>query len=334
MTDVRVLSADDVRRVLDVPDVVDAVRDGYRQRGDGAPARPRTHIRRDDPAGIVTGYSAILPDTGVAGGYMYTAGYRDGDAWFVLPVFDADTGEPVAILDGSSMNPVKTGAAGAVAADALARGDASQAAIVGSGRQAWGQLRCLATVRDLDRVRVFSPTADHREAFADAAEAEIGVAAEASPSAAKAIADADVVVTATTATTPVFDDADLPDGAHVTAMGQYHPKRREIPVDTVARSTYVLDLLARIDQDAGAFIAARKAGRMSEDDVHGELGDVLTGSAAGRTAHDEVTLFDSGGTAIETLACASVVIERARDEGLGRVVEWTGGEAAMPRPWS
>ncbi len=105
------------------------------------PRRLPNNASSDEPAGMLTGYLAILPDTGAMGGYTYAAGFSGRDAHFTLPIFDADSGDPLAVLDGASMNPHKTGAAGAVGVDALARRDASDLAIIGSGAQARGQVR-------------------------------------------------------------------------------------------------------------------------------------------------------------------------------------------------
>jgi alanine dehydrogenase len=142
---------------------------------------------------------------------------------------------------------------------------------------------------------------------------------------------ADVVITATTAETPVFDGDRLADGAHVTAMGQYHPEKREVDERTVARATYVPDLRERVKQDAGAYLAALEAGAIDADHVHAELGDVVAGVAPGRTDPEEVTLFDSGGTAIETVAAAHLLYERGRAAGRGRTVEFSPASAAFTR---
>jgi alanine dehydrogenase len=263
------------------------------------------------------------------GGYMYAAGFGAGDAHFVLPLFDADSGEPLAVLDGAHMNPFKTGATGAVATDALAREDASVLGIIGSGSQARGQLRAAVTVREFDVVRVFSPTPQNREAFADAMDAELAPDVRAVDSSTAAVADADVVVTATTASEPVFDDADLPDGVHVTVVGQYDPGKREVSGETVARSTYVPDLRERAPRDAGAYILACEEGLIDEDHVHAELGEVVAGERPGRTGPDEITLFDSGGTAIETVAAGHMLYERARERGLGTEVDFTPASQAF-----
>jgi len=323
------LTSDDVRGLAEPIDFVDAVRDGYRQRGEVAPAKPRTTLFADDPSGMLTGYAAILPETGAMGGYTYAAGFGADDAWFATPLFDAETGEPLAIVDGAWLNPFKTGATGAVAVDELARADASEVALIGTGPQARGQLRATAVVRDLDRVRVYSPTRENRQSFAEEFDDRLASAVSAVSSPADAVAGADVVITATSASEPVFDGNDLDPGTHVTAMGQYHPERRELDHATVERSQYVPDLRERVEQDAGAFLSAREAGLVNAEHVHAELGDIVAGTAPGRTSEDQITVFDSGGTGIETVAGAYLCYERAVERDLGTEIEFAPASEAL-----
>lgn len=333
MTELTLLTAEEIDGLAEPAEIVDAVREGYRQRGEGAPARPRTRLKGQDPPGMLTGYTAILPETGTMGGYMYSAGFGAKDAWFLLPLFDAETGEALALVDGSSINPVKTGAASAVAVDDLAREDADTLGLIGSGNQAYGQLRTIATVRELAEVRVFSPTREHREAFAKRASEALGLDVRPAGSSREAVEEADVVVTATRSGEPVVEGRAIPDGAHVTAMGQYHPRRREVDGRTVARSTYVPDLRERAHRDSGELKLAQQEGLVGGDPVHAELGAVVAGAAPGRTRPDEVTLFDSGGTGIETVAAATLLYERATEAGLGTTVEWTPASEGMERLW-
>ncbi|ELZ21379.1 ornithine cyclodeaminase [Natrinema limicola JCM 13563] len=219
---------------------------------------------------------AVLPETGVMGGYMYSAGFGAGDAWFMTPLFDADSGAPLALLDGTSMNPFKTGAAGAVAVDES----------------------LTASVRAVD-----SSTA--------------------------AVAGADVVITATTASEPVFDGDELEPGTHVTAMGQYSPAKRELDTTTIEQATYVPDLRERATLDAGSFIHALEAGAITDDHVHAELGEIVAGNEPGRTSDDEITVFDSGGTGIETVAVASLLYDRALEAGRGTEIEFAPASEAL-----
>ncbi|WP_144900832.1 ornithine cyclodeaminase family protein [Halobellus captivus] len=329
MTQTLFLRSADVDGLATPGEFVDAVREAYRQRGEGAPAEPRTKLTNADPPGFLTTYAAVLPETGTMGGYMYSAGFGAEDAWFTTPLFDAESGEPLAMLDGASMNPFKTGATGAVAADALARADAASAAIIGSGPQARGQLRALATVRDLETVWVYSPTKEHRESFAGEMDRSLDGSVAAVASAAAAIEGADIVVTATSAGEPVFDGDALEPGTHVTAMGQYSPGKRELDATTIERATYVPDLRERALQDAGSFLHALEAGVVDEDHIHGELGDVVAGTVPGRQSDDEITVFDSGGTGIETVAGATLLYEKAREEGLGQTIDFAPGSEAL-----
>ena len=329
MTETLFLRSDELDDLAEPAEYVDAVRDAYRQRGEGAAAEPRTKLGSEDPPGMLTSYGAILPDTGAMGGYMYSAGFGAGDAWFTTPLFDSESGEPLAIVDGASMNPFKTGAAGAVGVDALAREDATDVAVIGSGAQARGQLRCTAEVRDLETVWVYSPTTDHRETFAGEMNTALDASVAAVASSAAAIEGADIVITATTAPEPVFDGDKLEAGAHVTAMGQYDPGKYELDATTIERATYVPDLRARATTDAGSFLHALEEGVVDEDHIHAELGEVVAGEAPGREDEEEITVFDSGGTGIETVAGAYLLYELATEAGRGETIDFAPASEAL-----
>ncbi|KAB1188197.1 MULTISPECIES: ornithine cyclodeaminase family protein [Haloferax] len=329
MTETLFLTSDDVSGLATVADYVDAVREGYRQRGNGAPAEPRTKLLNREPPGMFTTYAAVLPETGAMGGYMYSAGFGETDAWFMTPLFDAESGKPLALLDGASMNPFKTGAAGGVAVDVLAREDASTVAVIGSGAQAKGQLRAIDAVRDLETVWVYSPTKANREQFAGEMDRVLDASVAAVASSAAAVEGADIVVTATTAAEPVFDGDLLEPGTHVTAMGQYHPKKRELDTTAIERAKYVPDLRERATMDAGSFLAALEAGVVDEDHIYAELGDIVAGAVPGREDDEEITVFDSGGTGIETVAAAYMLYEKARDEGLGTTIDFSPASESL-----
>jgi len=323
------LTSEEVSGLASVEEYVETVRYAYRERGEGAPAEPRTKLTPDHVGGMMTGYLSVLPDRGAMGGYMYSAGFGAEDAWFVTPLFDSDSGQLLALVDGASMNPFKTGAAGAVGVDTLARDDASALGIIGTGPQARGQLNATATVRDLDEVRVYSRTAENRESFAADYDEQLDADVGAVESASAAVTDADVVITATTASNPVFDGEDLSDGTHVTAMGQYDSEKRELDNTTMERAKYVPDLAARALQDAGSFLGAVEDGVLTEDSIHAELGEVVAGVAPGRESRDEITVFDSGGTGVETVAAAEMLYRKAEEAGLGTTVDFAPASEAL-----
>lgn len=329
MTDVLFLHGSDLRGLADMNAFVQAVREGYEEVGRGAPAKPRTKLTRAEPPGMLTGYLSILPEMDAMGGYVYSAGFGASDAHFFLPLFDPDSGTPYALLDGSWLNPYKTGAAGGVAIDELAREDATDLALIGASSQAKGQLRAAAAVRDLERVDVYSRTKESRETFAGEMNDELDASVGAVASSDAAIEGADIVITATNSSEPVFDGDLLEPGTHVTAMGKYEPDAREVDTTTVANSKYVPDLRARTEQDAGAFIIAKEEGAVDDDHIHGELGEVVAGVVPGREDDEEITLFDSGGTGIETVAAARLLYERAVDEGVGQHIDFEPASEAM-----
>lgn len=321
MTEVRYLAGSEVNDLADPGEYVDVVRAAYNERGKGAPAEPRTKLASSAPPGMLTTYVAILPDMGYMGGYTYAAGFGGQDAWFITPLFDAESGELLALIDGAAMNPSKTGAAGAVAIDALAREDATSLGLIGAGSQARGQLLATATVRDLEEVRVYARTPETRSAFAEEMDAQLTANVRAVADTTSLVTRSDIIITATTASTPVFDGEDLQPGTHVTAMGQYHPDKRELDSRTVAQSRYFIDLRDRAFTDAGSFLSALDSDVITEDRVQAELGDVVAGEHPGRSSADEITVFDSGGTAIETVAAAAMLYERAIEKGRGTILE-------------
>jgi len=324
MTEAVYLTSNDVAELADQPsmdDYIEAVRDGYRQRGEGAPAKPRTTLNPNEgPWGMLTSYMAILPDTGAMGGYMYDVGFGAEDGWLTTSLWDSDSGEFMGHLDGNAWNPHKTGATGAVGIDALAREEVTTLGLLGSGSQARGQLRAAVEVRDFEHVHVFSPTRDSREAFADEMDGKLAPEVRAVRSSAAAVSDADVVITATTSKEPVLDGSNLSPGTHVTAMGQYDPDGRELDDETIARATYVPDLRERTFHDAGSFLHSLEAGVVTDDHIHAELGEVVAGVKPGRTSDDEITVFDSGGTGVETVAAGKMLFDMGVEQDLGTTI--------------
>jgi alanine dehydrogenase len=325
MTDVLYLSGRDLAGLAKPREFVEAVREGFEYRGEGAPAMAPARIRGTETT--TTAYTVEFPDWGIKGGYMYSVG---DDVWYVTPLFDVETGELLAILDGAVWNPYKTAAVGAVATDELAREDATSVGVVGSGGIARATVELVAVVRDLDTIEVFSPTPSNRETFATEVEADLGVSTEAVESSDEAVRDADIVVVGTSASEPVIDGDAVRADAHINAMGAAHPKR-ELDVRTFEKTTkYVPDIRERVFgtsvqtrfRSARGFLEAYDQGAVSEATLHGELGDVVAGSIPGRTPDDGVTVADSVGTAIETVAAAVMLYGKALEHDLGTTIEF------------
>lgn len=318
------LSGRDLKDLAEPAEFVDAVHDGYAFRGDGDPATSPARVGTDDT--VITSYTASFPEWNVMGGYMYSVG---DDVWYTTPLFAADTGELKAILDGAVWNPKKTGAVAAVGTEYLAVEDASSVGVVGSAQIAWSSLEAITVVRDIESVEVFSPTASNRDEFAEKAGSELGIDAEPVESSAEAVSDADIVIVATDAPSPVIDGEHISPGTHINAMGAAHP-RQEIDIETFRKvNKYVPDIKSRVyghsvqerRRSARGFLEALDANAVNENTLYGELGQLAAGRLPGRTDDDEITLVDSVGTAIETVAAAHMLYERAVDRDLGTPIE-------------
>jgi ornithine cyclodeaminase/alanine dehydrogenase-like protein (mu-crystallin family) len=226
-----------------------------------------------------------------------------------LILFDATNGQPLAIMDSAEVTKLRTAAASAVAARHLARGDSSTLAICGCGVQGRVHLDALKAVRPIRRV--FAYDSDRR--FAEAFASERGTADCAvmvSDSVAAACAEADIVATCTSATSPILHFGDLRPGTFVAAVGTDSEHKHEIAPDVLANSRVVADILDQCVQ-IGDLRHAIAAGAMTREDVHAELADVVTGRKRGRSDDAQIFVFDSTGTALEDVAAAALVYERA-----------------------
>jgi alanine dehydrogenase len=231
-----------------------------------------------------------------------------------VTLFDGETGEVRALMNASAITAIRTAAVSAVATRLLARENARELGVLGSGVQARSHLEALRLVRDFERVRIFSPTAGHARALADEAGAEVAGSAE------EAVSEADVVVTATSSVKPVLERGWLKDGAHVNVVGGRPPQMRELDTATIADSAFYVDRRESAENEAFDYRDALESGAIGPGHIRGEIGEVLIGAAAGRQAPEELTVFRSLGLAVEDLAAAEYVVRRARETGIGTEV--------------
>ena len=235
-------------------------------------------------------------------------------------LFDGETGTPRALLDASAVTEIRTAAVSGVATRLLAREDARELAILGSGVQARSHLEAMAKVRPFARARVWSRTPEHAGAFA--AEAAAPFPVEAVATAEEAVRGADVVVTATSSREPVVRHEWLAPGAHVNAVGSSIPTARELDADTVADAALFADTRESMVNEGGDYLFAVSERGIGPEHIRAELGELLIGEREGRRAADELTVFKSLGIAVEDLAAAELVYARARAEGAGTAVPW------------
>jgi alanine dehydrogenase len=223
---------------------------------------------------------------------------------------------PLALLDGTTLTRKRTGAAAAVATDHLAVEDADSLGIVGAGVQSYTQLEGISTVRDIETVVIADKREAAVEAFIERFEGEFDVRAG-------SVADAaacDVLSTVTPVESPIVDAADLGERTHVNAMGADAPGKNELAPGVVTNAKLVIDDYEQCTH-SGEINVPWSEGLLGDDNLYGELGEIVAGKRPGRTPEDGVTVFDSTGLAIQDVAAAHVVYERASEEGFGTAFE-------------
>jgi ornithine cyclodeaminase/alanine dehydrogenase-like protein (mu-crystallin family) len=240
-------------------------------------------------------------------------------------LFEGERGSLQAILDASAVTAIRTAAVSGVATRALAREDAGDLAILGTGVQADTHLEAMLVARPVRRVRAWSRDPEHVRAFADRAARRHGVTVEPAASAREAVAGADIVCTVTSARNPVVAEGWIAPGAHVNAVGASVRTARELDSATVARARLFVDRRESALAEAGDFLIPRAEGRFGDEHIEAELGEVLEAGLARPRSAADLTVFKSLGLAIEDLAAARAVHARAVATGRGTWVE-LGGE--------
>jgi len=242
----------------------------------------------------------------------------------VLFLADADVGTPLAIMDSMEITTLRTGAATAVAAKYLAREDARSVGLIGCGNQGWVQLRALCRVRPINAAHVYDRDHGRATELARVLASELGLTIEVATSPAAAARNRDIVVTCTSARQPILDVGDVAPGTFVAAVGADNPEKQEIAPALLAASRVVVDVL---DQAAtmGDLHHAIAAGVMTTGGII-ELGQIVAGLASPPTppATGRVTVFDSTGMALQDVAAAAAVYERAQASGRGTPVQLAG----------
>lgn len=327
-SNLRFLSARDVKAALPMAEAVEAMKDAFRMLSAGQTVvPPRTHIEAEEPTkGDALFMPSYIPGQKRMGLKIVTL--FDENHRYDLPfiqaivvLLDGETGRPMAVMDGASLTAIRTGAASGAATDLLARPDATTVAVFGAGPQARTQLAAVCEVRSINKATVFDLDNERARSFAREVSKEFSLIVEAAVSPAAALATADVVCTATTSSTPVFADRDLAPGTHINAIGSYKPKVREIPGETVKRARVVVDHVPSAMIEAGDLIMPLKHGLIGKEHFDTELGEVLAGQKKGRESPEQITFFKSVGIAVQDLAAAERALANAERLDLGTELE-------------
>ncbi len=320
------LSRADVLELLTLRDCIDGVERAFRLHAEGKTLGPGVLGIHAVDGGFHIKAAGMLGDRNYFAAKT-NANFSDNPRRYGLPTIqgavllaDASNGTLLAVMDSGSVTALRTGAATAVAAKYLSRPDARTATIVGCGVQGEIQLSSIAAVLRLSTARLYDTDPGRAKELADRAARKLDVNVKAVTDLSRALRESDVCVTCTPSRRPFVKASDIAAGTFIAAVGADNPTKHEIEVDLLASATLVVDILEQC-AEIGELHHALAAGVMSRTQVHAELGDVVAGRKAGRTRDDEITIFDSSGTALQDVAAAVAVYEKALASGRGTEVK-------------
>jgi ornithine cyclodeaminase len=326
------LNAEDVRRALPMDEAIEAMKNAYASLSSGTAVVPlRTPLPIPDsealslfmPAFVSSEEGKALAIKVVS---LFPTNPARGLAYIQAAVlaFDPETGRAIALLEGSSLTAIRTGAAGGAAIDLLARPESKTIAVFGAGAQGRTQLEAACTVRRLETVFIYDSNPEKAQAFAAEMNGKGPIPGDirVAGSAREAVESADIICTATTSLRPVFQDKDLRAGTHISAVGSYRADMQEVPAETLLRASVFVDSRSAALEEAGDLIQPLQARLFDESHICGELGEVIAGRIPGRQSQDEITYFKSVGIAAQDAMAAQVTLANARRKNLGTEVDF------------
>lgn len=321
------LTQEEVRSLLDMRGAIDAVESSFREMGLGnIEMPPRVYLHFEKYNGVMIAMPAYIKTLDAAGLKVVTV-HPENPTKHKLPAViariilnDPSKGEPLAIIDGTYITAVRTGAAGAVGIKYLARRDAKTAGIIGLGVQGRSQLLGLREVRDIELVKVYDIIPAAKKAFVESMSREIGVDIRPVDSVQEAAEGSDIIITCTPSTKPFLTGEMIMEGAHISAIGADTSAKREIHTSVLKKANKIVVDFRDQAFVVGDFAEPLREGAIRKEDVYAELGEIVVGKKPGRTSEEEITLFKATGLAIQDVGTAFRVYKLAKERGIGREI--------------
>lgn len=325
------LTKQDIKKIFSMKDAIEADKEALRIYSEGkstVPLRANIDIPKEQGQSLfMPAYVEELDAIGIKIVSVFPNNIELGKpsvpAKMVL--MNGKTGEVLAMMDGTYLTQLRTGAVQGAATDILARKDAKIGALYGTGGQASGQLEAMINVRKLEVVKVFDIDFERANKFAAQMQEELAhyftkiIAVEDSN---EALKDADIITAVTTSNKPVFDGTLVKKGAHVNGVGAYTPEMQELPESIVVNADKIFfDTTEGVLAEAGDLIIPLEKGLVSKNDFDGELGKVILGEVKGRETDEEITLFKTVGTAVLDVVTAHKIYQKALKHHVGQHVE-------------
>ena len=327
------LSRQDIDRVFSMADAIQADKEAFRLAAEGKVETPlRTVIRERHHDGAFLIMPSYAPDRDAAAVKLINIfprnaqrGQNTGPAQVLL--MDGATGFLLAMLDGTQVTQLRTGASSGAAFDLLGRKNAKIGGLIGTGGQAAAQLEAMLTVRDLDEVLVYSRDAARCRAFCDAMTQALSPSAKLTPAdhPDQVAEAADLLITVTSSATPVFDGRKVKAGATISCVGTYQPEKHELDPAVLPRAGKIFcDSVEAVLEESGDLLIPLAQGLIGEEDITGSLGDLLLGRCPGRESEEEIIVYETVGIAAQDLIAAQAIYQRAQAAGIG--TRWDSGD--------
>ncbi len=314
----------DIERIVSMRELMGAMEDAFRAKAMGRVQMPmKVYVTLPD--GDFRTMMAYIPDLDMA--CVKIVNVHPNNPWkhslptvmATMVLIEPDTGRPLAIMDGTYLTSMRTGATGGVAAKHLARRNSRVIGMVGAGSQARTQLLALNEVFNIEEVRVCAKTRTECEGFVRDMQ-HLGLRILIEEGVEETVRGCDIIVTTTPVTQPLVENEWIEDGMHINAIGADAPGKEELDPEILKRAKVVVDDYEQACHYGELNVPVSK-GIFKPEQIHAELGEIIVGRKAGRTSDDEITVFDSTGLAIQDLAAAALVYRKARKLGISSEVE-------------
>lgn len=324
------LSRNDLQQVLTMSQCIDLVKKAFVELYQGRAEVPlRLGLDVDPGKDVTLLMPAFLPDLDALG--VKIVSVFQSNSGRNLPVtsamvcmVDPKTGFPLAVLNGSYLTQLRTGAVSGAAADLMARKDAHNLVVIGGGAQGVTQAVAVAAVRDITSITVVDKFETSFPRFQAAIEkdwpelaSELSFATDGE----EAVRNADIICLATTSKKPVFDASWVKPGTHVSGVGSFTPEMQETPQDFVVNARIVVDMKEHALAETGDLIIPLQNGSLKEEQIVGELGGLALGEFPGRTNDEELTFFKSVGNAVQDMTVAAFAVQAAKEQGIGQEID-------------
>lgn len=327
------LNKTDLSNLLRMEDAIRVLETCFRLESKGKAITPqRTNFKLRQPEGhMLLMPSQLIGDqqTGALGVKLYTELKKEdggiSPAHAIVVLFDTETGQPCALIEGMYLTGLRTGAVSSIAAKHLARDDLKVLGIIGAGYQGFFQVRGISAISTLEKVLICDKSRKAKLNFKERVEGELELEVTTVDTTDQILEVADVVITATSSVTPVFSGENLKAGTTIIAIGSFKPDSRELDTQTIQKSRIFVDSYDAALAEAGDLVIPMENGYLSKNEIAGELEELVTGTVRGRKSNEEINIFKAVGLAMEDICLSKLAYQKAVRENIGIHCEFVSG---------